>query len=69
MQDTADVLVIGAGVLLAAGLQFCHDELSVQMAKYSYKRYMQFEEEIGVSTEFTDWLVIAGYREKFGVPA
>ncbi len=29
-------------------LQFCHDDLSVRMAKYSYARYMQFKEELGV---------------------
>jgi hypothetical protein len=33
-------------------LQFCHDEMSVRMAKYSYGKYMQFEEEIGVPTDF-----------------
>ena len=33
-------------------LQFCQDELSLRMAKYSYDRYMQFEEEIGVPIDF-----------------
>ena len=33
-------------------LQFCHDELSVRMAKYSYGKYMQFAEEIGVPIDF-----------------
>jgi sarcosine oxidase subunit beta len=42
-------------------LQFCHDELSVRMAKYSYAKYMQFEEELGVSIDFKKigWLSLA----------
>ena len=42
-------------------LQFCHDALSVRMAKYSYAKYMQFEEELGVSIDFkrTGWLSLA----------
>ena len=42
-------------------LQFCTDELSARMAKYSYARYMQFEEEIGVSTDFEriGWVSLA----------
>ena len=33
-------------------LQFFHDELTLRMAKYSYDRYMQFEEEIGAPIDF-----------------
>ena len=42
-------------------LQFCADELSARMAKYSYARYMQFEQEIGVPIDFkkTGWLSLA----------
>ena len=42
-------------------LQFCHDELTVHMAKYSYARYMQFGEELGVPIDFkrTGWLSLA----------
>ena len=42
-------------------LQFCTDELSARLAKYSYARYKQFEEEIGVSIDFkrTGWLSLA----------
>ncbi|MBU0704356.1 MAG: FAD-binding oxidoreductase [Chloroflexi bacterium] len=42
-------------------LQFCADELSARMAKYSYARYMQFEEELGVPIDFkkTGWLSLA----------
>jgi sarcosine oxidase subunit beta len=42
-------------------LQFCHDELSVRMAKYSYGKYMQFAEEIGVPIDFkkNGWLSLA----------
>jgi sarcosine oxidase subunit beta len=42
-------------------LQFCADELSARMAKHSYARYMQFEEEIGVSIDFkrTGWVSLA----------
>ena len=94
MKGTADVVVIGAGVIgcstayhlarmgitdvavvemdqVGSGssgksasmlsLQFCHDELSIRMAKYSYARYMQFEEEMGVSIDFKriGWLSLA----------
>lgn len=94
MQATADVVVIGAGVIgcstayhlarmgisdvavvemdqVGSGssgksasmlsLQFCHDELSARMAKYSYARYMQFEEELGVPIDFKriGWLSLA----------
>ena len=39
-------------------LQFCSDELGARMAKRSYARYMEFEEEIGVPIDFrrTGWL-------------
>lgn len=42
-------------------LQFCHDEISVRMAKYSYGKYMQFEEEIGTPIDFkkNGWLSLA----------
>lgn len=42
-------------------LQFCTNELSARMALYSYDRYMQFEEEIGVSIDFkrTGWVSLA----------
>lgn len=42
-------------------LQFCADELSARLAKYSYARYMQFEEEIGVPIDFKSigWLSLA----------
>jgi len=91
---TADVVIIGAGVigcstayhLARAGitdvavvemdqvgsgssgksasmlsLQFCTDELIARMAKYSYDRYMRFEEEIGVSIDFKriGWVSLA----------
>jgi len=94
MQATADVVIIGAGVIgcstayhlarmgitdvvvvemdqVGAGssgksasmlsLQFCTDELSARMAKYSYARYMEFEEEIGVPIDFKKigWVSLA----------
>ncbi len=94
MQATADVVIIGAGVIGCStayhlarmgitdvavvemdqagsgsssksasmlSLQFCPDELSVQMAKYSYARYMQFEQELGVPIDFKKigWLSVA----------
>jgi len=42
-------------------LQFCTDELSARMAKYSYARYKQFEQEIGVSIDFKriGWVSLA----------
>lgn len=42
-------------------LQFCHDEMSARLAKYSYGKYMQFEEEIGVPIDFkkNGWLSLA----------
>ena len=94
MQATADVVIIGAGVIgcstayhlarvgitdvvvvemdqVGSGsssksasmlsLQFCSDELSARMAKRSYARYMEFEEEVGVPIDFnkTGWLSLA----------
>ena len=85
MQATADVVIIGAGVIgcstayhlarmgvtdvavvemdqVGSGtssksasmlsLQFCQDERTACMAKYSYARYMQFEEEVGDPIDF-----------------
>ncbi len=42
-------------------LQFCHDDLSIRMAAYCYSRYMQFEEELGVTIDFkkNGWLSLA----------
>lgn len=42
-------------------LQFCHDELQARLALYSYRRYMAFEEELGVPVGFkrTGWLTVA----------
>jgi glycine/D-amino acid oxidase-like deaminating enzyme len=39
-------------------LQYCHDPLSVRMTRYSYDRYMRFEEELDVPIDFkrTGWL-------------
>jgi sarcosine oxidase subunit beta len=94
MQTTADVVIIGAGVIgcstayhlarqgitdvvvlemdqVGSGssgksasmlsLQFCTSEMSARMARYSYDRYMQFEEEIGVPIDFkrTGWVSLA----------
>jgi sarcosine oxidase subunit beta len=102
MQATADVVIIGAGVigcstayhLARAGitdviviemdqvgsgsssksasmlsLQFGADELSARMAKYSYARYMQFEEEIGVPIDFkkSGWLSLATQESAEGL--
>ena len=43
------------------GMQFCHDELSIDLVKQSYARYMQFEQELGVSIDFKPigWLTLA----------
>ena len=42
-------------------LQFCTDELSARLAKRSYERYIQFEDEIGVPIDFKriGWLSLA----------
>jgi glycine/D-amino acid oxidase-like deaminating enzyme len=42
-------------------LQFYSSELGARMAQYSYARYMQFEEEIGVPIDFkkTGWVSLA----------
>ncbi len=94
MQSTADVVIIGAGVIgcstayhlaqigitdvavvemdqVGSGssgksasmlsLQYCEDELTIQMTKYSYAKYMQFEGEMGVPIDFKKigWMSIA----------
>jgi len=94
VQPTADVVIIGAGVIGCStayhlaqlgitnvavvemgqpgsgsssksasmlSLQFCTDELTIRMAQYSYARYMQFEEEIGIPIDFKriGWLSLA----------
>jgi glycine/D-amino acid oxidase-like deaminating enzyme len=42
-------------------LQYCEDELTIQMTKYSYAKYMQFEGEMGVPIDFKKigWLSLA----------
>lgn len=94
MKKSADVVIIGAGVIgcstayhlaksgsldiavlemdqVGAGsssksaamlsLQFAHDKEIAQMAKYSYGRYMEFEDEINSSVDFKKigWMSIA----------
>jgi len=94
MKNTADVVIIGAGVIgcstayhlakmditdvailemeqIGTGsssksasmlsLQFGHDPLLARMAKYSYQRYMDFEQEVGAKIDFhkTGWISIA----------
>ncbi|MGD1992807.1 MAG: FAD-dependent oxidoreductase, partial [Anaerolineae bacterium] len=94
MQATANVVIIGAGVIgcstayhlakmgvrdvvvlekdqVGSGssgksasmlsLQFCHDELSARLAKASYDRFMDFEEELGVAIDFKriGWVSLA----------
>jgi sarcosine oxidase subunit beta len=94
MKSSADVVIIGAGVIgcstayhlsklgitdvtvlemdqVGAGsssksasmlsLQFGHDPLLAHMAKYSYQRYMEFEEELSTAIDFhkTGWISIA----------
>lgn len=94
VQSTADVVVIGGGVIgcstayhlakagigdvllveknsVGAGsssksaamlsLQFCQDDLTIEMAKYSYAAYMRFEEEMGTPIDFhkIGWLYVA----------
>lgn len=43
-------------------VQFCRDELTLQMAQYSYERYMRFAEEMGTPIDFHPhgWIYIAG---------
>ncbi|MCP4539617.1 MAG: FAD-binding oxidoreductase [Chloroflexi bacterium] len=102
MQATADVVIIGAGVigcstayhLARAGvtdvvvvemdqvgggsssksasmlsLQFGADELGARMGLYSYAKYMQFEEEIGVPIDFkkSGWLSLATQESAEGL--
>jgi glycine/D-amino acid oxidase-like deaminating enzyme len=45
-------------------LQYCEDELTIQMTKYSYDKYMRFEEEMGVPTDFKKigWISIASEK-------
>jgi sarcosine oxidase subunit beta len=45
-------------------LQFSHDELTFRMAKYSYAKYMTFEEELGVPIDFKKigWVFLATER-------
>jgi len=45
-------------------LQYCEDELTIQMTKYSYDKYMQFEEEMGVPIDFKKigWISIASEK-------
>ena len=94
MQSTADVVIIGAGVIgcstayhlaqigitdvavvemdqVGSGssgksasmlsLQYCKDELTIQMTKYSYDKYMEFEGDMGVPIDFKKigWMSIA----------
>lgn len=94
MQSTADVVIIGAGVIgcstayhlaqmgmkdvgvfemdqVGSGssgksasmlsLQYCEDELTIQMTKYSYDKYMEFEGDMGVPIDFKKigWMSIA----------
>lgn len=42
-------------------LQFCTDAITLQMARYSYERFMAFPEEMGVSVDFhrTGWMYVA----------
>lgn len=97
MQSTADVVIIGAGVIgcstayhlaqvgitnvevvemdqVGSGssgksasmlsLQYCEDELTIQMTKYSYDKYMQFEQEMGVPIDFKKigWISVASEK-------
>jgi glycine/D-amino acid oxidase-like deaminating enzyme len=97
MHSTADVIIIGAGVIgcstayhlalmgtrdisvvemdqVGSGssgksasmlsLQYCEDELTIQMTKYSYARYMQFEMEMGVPSDFKKigWMSVASEK-------
>jgi sarcosine oxidase subunit beta len=94
MQSTADVVIIGAGVIgcstayhlaqmgitdvavvemdqVGSGssgksasmlsLQYCEDDLTIQLTKYSYAKYMRFEGELGVPIDFKKigWMSIA----------
>jgi len=97
MNTTADVVIIGAGVVgcstayhlaqmgmkdvavvemdqVGSGssgksasmlsLQYCEDELTIQMTKYSYAKYMQFEGEMGVPIDFKKigWMSVASEK-------
>jgi len=98
IQSTADVVIIGAGVIgcstayhlalmgikdvsivemdqVGSGssgksasmlsLQYSEDELTIQMTKHSYERYMAFEAEMGVPIDFKKigWLSVASEKE------
>jgi sarcosine oxidase subunit beta len=45
-------------------LQYCEDELTIQMTEYSYAKYMQFEEDMGVPIDFKKigWMSVASER-------
>jgi sarcosine oxidase subunit beta len=47
-------------------LQYCEDELTIQMTKYSYDKYMEFEGEMGVPIDFKKigWISIASEKGK-----
>lgn len=97
MHSTADVVIIGAGVIgcstayhlalmgirdvlvvemdqVGSGssgksasmlsLQYCEDELTIQMTKYSYAKYMQFEGDMGVPIDFKKigWMSVASEK-------
>ncbi len=46
-------------------LQFGRDALMARLARYSYERYMHFEEELGAAIDFrrTGWITLAGEAE------
>jgi sarcosine oxidase subunit beta len=46
-------------------LQYCEDELTVQMTKYAYERYMEFEEKMGIPIDFKKigWMSVASEKE------
>jgi sarcosine oxidase subunit beta len=97
MRSTADVVIIGAGVIgcstayhlaqmgirdvavvemdqVGSGssgksasmlsLQYCEDELTIQMTKYSYAKYMQFEEDMDIPIDFKKigWMSVASEK-------
>jgi sarcosine oxidase subunit beta len=97
MQSTADVVIIGAGVIgcstayhlaqigltdvavlemdqVGSGssgksasmlsLQYCKDDLTIQMTKYSYAKYMWFEGDMGVPIDFKKigWMSVASEK-------
>jgi glycine/D-amino acid oxidase-like deaminating enzyme len=97
MHSTAEVVIIGAGVIgcstayhlanmgikdvavvemdqVGSGssgksasmlsLQYCEDEITIQMTKYSYDKYMQFEGDMGVPIDFKKigWISVASKK-------